>query len=154
MPRELDFEAFEHELSTAFSPEQREWLAMLLHDHVSGLISNIAIQVDIVDRMLDRDMDIREEFASLKENVRAASEHLIDSDVVAGRLREIVPDWSAVFATSFGLSREFAARTLARSLDILHVAIAIVGRAELFVTGDRRQEAMARHAGLVTETLG
>ena len=86
MPRELDFEAFEHELNTAFSPEQREWLAMLLHDHVSGLISNIAIQVDIVDRMLDRDMDIGEEFASLKENVRAASEHLVAIEMSVRRV--------------------------------------------------------------------
>jgi archaellum component FlaC len=78
MPREIDFEAFEHQLGEMLSREQLEWLAMLLHDHVSGLVGNIAIQTEVVNKMLERDMDIRDEFASLKENVGAASRHIVE----------------------------------------------------------------------------
>jgi hypothetical protein len=78
MPREIDFDALEHQLGEMLSGEQLEWLAMLLHDHVSGLIGNLAIQIEVVHRMLDRDMDVREEFASLKENVGAAARHIVE----------------------------------------------------------------------------
>ena len=48
---------------------------------------------------------------------------------------------------------EHTGATLARSLDILHVAIAIAEQAELFITADRRQREVALREGLVTELL-
>ena len=79
---------------------------------------------------------------------RAASEHELERDLALGRLRRNVPDWSRVFATAVRLSTDHTAATLARSLDILHVAIAIVDGAESFITGDRRQLAVAKRGGL------
>ena len=77
MPKELDFEAFEVELSEKFSPEQREWLARMLHDHVSGLVTNLSMQIEIVNKMIARDMDITEELASMKTNISATSQHIV-----------------------------------------------------------------------------
>ena len=74
----------------------------------------------------------------------------MERDLALGRLRRSVPDWSRVFTTAVRLSADHTAATLARSLDILHVAIAIADQAELFVTGDRRQLAVARRSGLST----
>jgi|GEM_PF-3720129 len=76
MPKELDLDALEADFDTNFSPEQREWLAHLLHDHVSGLVATLAMQVEIVKKMLDRDMDLNDEVMSLKENMRNAAEHI------------------------------------------------------------------------------
>lgn len=76
MPKELDLDVLETELDTNFSPEQREWIARLLHDHVSGLVTALAMQVEIVKKMLERDMDLTDEVASLKDNMRNAAEHI------------------------------------------------------------------------------
>jgi uncharacterized protein len=40
-----------------------------------------------------------------------------------------------------------------RAMDALHVATALIGRVDLFVTADRRQAAAARALGLPTELL-
>lgn len=36
---------------------------------------------------------------------RAVSEHMLDRDIVAGRLRQFIPDWSLVFRGALDLSR-------------------------------------------------
>jgi hypothetical protein len=76
MPKELDFEELTAELEQLMSPEQREWLAHLMHDHVSGLVSSLSMHVEIVSKMISRGMDVTEELASLKENVTNASTHI------------------------------------------------------------------------------
>lgn len=76
MPKEIQWETFEDEIAEALTPEAREWVAHLLHDHVSGLVTNLAMQVEIIHKMMSRDMPIQEELASLKENVSAASTHI------------------------------------------------------------------------------
>lgn len=88
MPREIDFEAFEQQLGEMLSTEQLAWLAMLFHDHVSGLVGNVAIQVEVVNRMLEREMDIGDELASLKENVGAASRHVVEIEKCIRRAME------------------------------------------------------------------
>ena len=52
------------------------------------------------------------------------------------------------------ISSDHTADTLARSLDIIHVAIAITENSEPFITADYRQLAVAQREGLGTETLG
>jgi glucose-6-phosphate-specific signal transduction histidine kinase len=76
MPKEIQWETFEDEIAEALTPEAREWVARLLHDHVSGLITNLAMQVEIISKMMSRDMPIQDEMVSLKENVSAASNHI------------------------------------------------------------------------------
>ena len=79
---------------------------------------------------------------------RTASEHGLETDILAGRLRRVEPDWSTIFREAQGLSRLYSTSTLARSLDILHVAAAIASSADTFFTGDRRQYELAALAGL------
>ena len=78
MPKDVDFEALEEEIAEVLDPDQRRWVARLLHDHVSGLVTNLAMQVEIVNRMIANDMDYVSEMASLKENVSATSAHIVE----------------------------------------------------------------------------
>lgn len=89
----------------------------------------------------------------ITDNQRASSEHMFDRDMVAGNLRMLAPDWSVVFKCALDLSRDFTAATLARSLDIIHVATAVAWAAPSFVTGDQRQAATATAAGLTVERI-
>lgn len=80
-----------------------------------------------------------------------------ECDVILGQLREDVdaqrlmtasPDLEQVFARAGELSRLYTAKTLARSLDVLHVAVAHVASCTRFVSGDDRQLAVAKASGL------
>ena len=84
---------------------------------------------------------------------RAVAEHEFERDVISGRLRRAVPDWRQVFQVAARLSMDHTAATLARSLDILHIAIAIAEQADPFITADRRQREVAQREGLATEML-
>jgi predicted nucleic acid-binding protein len=99
------------------------------------------------------ELEIRNTFRALvgrgaiTDGQRAASEHTFDADITTGRLRRTVPDWDAVFRRAQELAAAHTAETLARSLDVLHVAMADP-LSDLFVTADKRQAAIARRAGL------
>jgi predicted nucleic acid-binding protein len=79
---------------------------------------------------------------------RAASEHELEADLIKKRLQRSHPDWAMAFKEAMNLSQLYTADTLARSLDVLHVAIAVISNADMFLTGDKRQCAVARKAGL------
>jgi predicted nucleic acid-binding protein len=106
------------------------------------------------------ELEIRNTFRALQgrgaitDAQRAASEHVFEMDIAAGRLRRIVPDWTRVFADAEGLSRDFTTETLARSLELLHVAsatnLASSVAVATFVTADRRQALIAEQAGFRT----
>ena len=89
----------------------------------------------------------------ITDTQRAVAEHEFERDLILGRLRRAVPDWRKVFEVAARLSMDHTASTLARSLDILHVAIAIAEQAEPFITADRRQRDVALREGLVTKML-
>jgi predicted nucleic acid-binding protein len=84
---------------------------------------------------------------------RAASEHTFESDKVVGRLRVVSPNWTAAFRRAHQLSREHTAPTLARSLDVLHIAVALTTDATVFMTADRRQWRLAKRAQLETRLV-
>ncbi len=85
---------------------------------------------------------------TISRDQRAAALQMIEGDVSAGRLQTARPSWPDVFARAEMLSRKHTASTLARSLDILHVACAVVGEAVVFLTADLRQYRLAELAGL------
>jgi predicted nucleic acid-binding protein len=62
-------------------------------------------------------------------------------------------NWSDTFARSLTLSRTHTHNMGARSLDIIHVALALSIGAERFITLDQRQSRLASAAGLRTESL-
>ncbi len=70
------------------------------------------------------------------------------TDITAGRLEKPACDVVAVFHKAGELSAKYAASTLARSLEILHVAAALTLGARVFVSFDDRQRKIARRARL------
>lgn len=90
---------------------------------------------------------------SQAERQRAAR----DRDAAFGRLEaysrrkaliDVHVEWDAVFGIARGLSDKYTERFGPRSIDILHVANALVLEAEHFLTTDRRQSNLAIAEGL------
>ena len=70
------------------------------------------------------------------------------ADLAAGVLASATPVWGEVMLESERLSAAHSDKLGTRSLDILHVAAAVVLGAAEFHTFDRRQAALAKAAGL------
>lgn len=79
---------------------------------------------------------------------REASLNMVLADLAAGVLGEAAPVLSDVVIEAERLSALHSERLGTRSLDILHVAAALVLGSGSFLTFDRRQAALARVAGL------
>ena len=71
-----------------------------------------------------------------------------ESDLAASVFAEAATAWVGVFAKAESLASAHAAANLCRSLDTLHVALALELGATEFCTFDQRQATMARAAGL------
>ena len=89
----------------------------------------------------------------LRLNQLASALALIDEDIAAGRLTRGSAEPAALHACAEELSRRHAARTKCRTLDLLHVSQAVVTAIPRFFTGDHRQAALAKLAGLKVELL-
>lgn len=74
-----------------------------------------------------------------------------EQDIVAGRWERPVYTAAAVEQKADELSASHSAVLGCRTLDIIHVAAALVIGAAEFVTFDRRQAAMAKQAGLTVK---
>jgi predicted nucleic acid-binding protein len=72
----------------------------------------------------------------------------IDDDLQRGRLARPVIDLGAAFRRAEDLSRKHASKTLARTLDVLHIAALIEIGCEALVSGDERQITLAKAEGL------
>jgi len=72
----------------------------------------------------------------------------LQEDIDSGVLDRTAYESPSVFHKAEELSAKYAAVTLARSLDILHVASAVVLGAKEFITFDTRQASLASKAGL------
>ncbi|MEO5821045.1 MAG: type II toxin-antitoxin system VapC family toxin [Vicinamibacteraceae bacterium] len=86
----------------------------------------------------------------IKRSECRAIQAQLHSDVQDHRLVAVTLDLDEVFAQASELSRLHAARRLARSLDLLHVAAAHVARCTTFVSADDRQLAVAKASGLTS----
>ncbi len=83
---------------------------------------------------------------------RAAGQ-AFQQDLAAGVLF-LQPVPAAVYEMARRLARKHTARLGARTLDILHVAAALVLGADVFFTFDARQRRLARREGLRAPALG
>jgi len=134
-------------------------IKLYVREHNSAAAAGLVATFPSVKLYPFQELEIRNTLRALEgrsiisEAQRAMAEHEFERDVILGRLRRTVPDWQQVFPVATRLSMEHTTATLARSLDILHVAIAIAEQAELFITADRRQREVALREGLVTELL-
>lgn len=78
----------------------------------------------------------------------------IEDDLSAHRLRTTPVDLTEVFATATDLATRHAATVLCRSLDVLHIAVALHLRCAELVSADERQLQLARAVGLDVVDLG
>jgi predicted nucleic acid-binding protein len=72
----------------------------------------------------------------------------VESDLITGVHERVIVSWPDVFATAEALSAAHGITTLCRSLDTLHVALALELGATEFCSFDLRQSRMAAAAGL------
>jgi|UniRef100_UPI0037852ADB predicted nucleic acid-binding protein len=72
----------------------------------------------------------------------------MEADLASGVHERLTAVWQDVFATAESLSATHGVTTLCRSLDTLHVALAVELGATEFCTFDQRQSRMAEAAGL------
>lgn len=72
----------------------------------------------------------------------------LEDDRQARRLAEDAVEWPKVFHEAAQLSRRHSAQLLCRSLDILHVAVAVELGCTRLVSADGRQLALAKAVGL------
>ncbi len=77
----------------------------------------------------------------------------VDQDMKNGQLQKLHVDPSTVGLLALKLSKQFTPSILSRSLDILHVANALVAEEARFATCDQRQAKLAKAAGLEVEFL-
>ena len=72
----------------------------------------------------------------------------LQADLTGGVIERVTVSWPDVFTTAKALSAPHGVGTLCRSLDTLHVALALELGATEFCTFDQRQSRMAAAAGL------
>ena len=94
------------------------------------------------ERLVGRDLMSREECDSVLGQLR--------DDLDSQRLVSVSVDLDQVFTDAGELSGRYAAKHLARSLDLLHVAAARAMTCTVFVSADDRQLAVAKATGLRT----
>lgn len=78
----------------------------------------------------------------------AAAIRMFDEHEQAGLLRISSLAWIDVFDRAETVSAAHSARLGTRALDVLHVASALILRADVFYTADQAQAALGRSAGL------
>jgi predicted nucleic acid-binding protein len=78
----------------------------------------------------------------------------LDEDVTEGRYAEADLPWRATLRRAGELSRAHTSTLGCRTLDVLHVAAAVELGLRHFGTFDRRQQALARAAGLTLVRFG
>ena len=91
----------------------------------------------------------KHERGEITETERNAVLASFESDLAAGIFAGTNPAWADVFTKAENLATAHAATNLCRSLDTLHVALALQLGATEFCTFDGRQAVMAKGAGLV-----
>ena len=77
----------------------------------------------------------------------------LHDDLRDGTLHRLAIDWPVTLAKAIELANQHTARIGCRSLDVAHVAAAVLSGCERFVTADLRQSRIARRAGLRTTRL-
>ena len=72
----------------------------------------------------------------------------LDEDLEAGVFTRETPDWAWIYRRADLLAHQYTPRFLCRTLDILHVAAAELSGADQIVTGDQRQQKLAKAIGM------
>jgi predicted nucleic acid-binding protein len=92
------------------------------------------------ERLVGNNLLTRDECGALYEHLQ--------EDLDTRRLVPLSLDFEAVLVQAAELSRARAVKSLARSLDLMHVASAHLAKCTMFVSADDRQLAVAKATGL------
>jgi predicted nucleic acid-binding protein len=92
------------------------------------------------EQLVGRGVMTRDECRALQDQVQ--------DDLANRRLVRLTLDLDQVFTNASELSRAYTAKTLTRSLDLLHVAASHLAMCTTFVSADDRQLAVAKATGL------
>jgi len=84
----------------------------------------------------------------MTENEFRLACHQVDEDLRERVLVHTPIEWTNVFRRAEQLSEQHATSAGQRTIDLLHVAIALEGGATIFLSFDRRQRKLAQAAGL------
>ncbi|MGC6455793.1 MAG: type II toxin-antitoxin system VapC family toxin [Coraliomargaritaceae bacterium] len=87
-----------------------------------------------------------------KEAMQMTLRHL-DQDLADDIFKSFQPNWLHVWQRADSLARQYTPKLLCRTLDILHVAIAESERADLLITGDKRQYALCKKTGIKVKQI-
>lgn len=71
-----------------------------------------------------------------------------EEDLQTGVFIRESPEWAWIYRRADIIARQYTPRFLCRTLDILHIAAAELTGAERIITGDQRQQKLARALGL------
>jgi len=84
----------------------------------------------------------------LKNAERNLAFRQIEEDLKDGLLIHMPVNWTDVFRCADELSEKHSAKEGQRTIDLLHIAIAIENEAKTFLTFDKRQRGLAKSVGL------
>ena len=87
-----------------------------------------------------------------REDAVVIYQQLDDWQLAGGILKRVEPKWSDVMNRANVMAAQFAAKHLGRSMDVVHVALAVELEVSEFWTLDRRQRGIAEECGLVVES--
>lgn len=92
-----------------------------------------------------RNLAARGEIAT--QDCRVAFEQ-IEDDLKSGLLRHLAVNWTETFRVAERLSEKHPSELGQRTIDLLHVAIALDTKVQEFLSFDQRQRRLAKAAGL------
>ena len=90
-------------------------------------------------------------FGQITENERRLAFRQIEQDLQAGLLIYTRVSWTDVFRLADELSNKHSGKEGQRTIDLLHVALAVECGAKIFLSFDRRQRGPAKAANLTVK---
>ena len=90
-------------------------------------------------------------FGQITENERRLAFRQIEQDLQAGLLIYTRVSWTDVFRLADELSNKHSGKEGQRTIDLLHVALAVECGAKIFLSFDRRQLSLAKAANLTVK---
>jgi predicted nucleic acid-binding protein len=90
-------------------------------------------------------------FGQITENERRLAFRRIEQDLQAGLLIYTRVSWTGVFQLADDLSDKHSGKEGQRTIDLLHVALALECGAKTFLSFDRRQRSLAKAANLIVK---
>lgn len=123
-------------------------------EHGSTFVQNLARRSGVIGLNPLQETELRNAILAAggrrtisRQAARRSLENL-DEDLQTGVFFREAPDWAWIYRRADLMARQYTARFLCRTLDILHVAAAELSGASLIVTGDERQRKLAKAVGL------